>query len=241
MPTAVAACTPTANSEPMIIAARPAWRAGLAWLLRHLPAIRPPPCLMGEQCLGSGDTSMWPNPTLTSAISSGSRAAGGRRRRGVVVAAGAGVEEPGVARAAVVVVSGGGGSGLPLTSGGGLIGEVRLEPTMFTSICWAADWSTVSTSPRLPKALEETVRSVCVCRLFGRSRAVRCGAVRCGAVRCGAVRCGAVRCGAVRCGAARLAGVHIWQITDDLAGRRRPFFCRCPTLSWTTKHLWVPH
>ncbi len=86
-------------------------------------------------------------------------AAGVARRRAGLVASGS--------DAAVVGVTVGGGWGTPLASGGGLVGVTRLEPKMLTSICWAAGWSTVSTSPRSPKPLAASVGSVWACRLAG--------------------------------------------------------------------------
>ena len=71
------------------------------------------------------------------------------------------------AGAAVVGVTAGGGLGYPAASGGGLVGVTRLEPKTLTSICWAAGWSTVSTSPRSPNPLAATVGRVCACRLAG--------------------------------------------------------------------------
>ncbi len=69
--------------------------------------------------------------------------------------------------AAVVGVTVGGGCGTPFTSGGGLVGATRLEPKTLTRSCCAAGWSTVSTSPSPPNAVDDTVGSVCACRSAG--------------------------------------------------------------------------
>ena len=78
---------------------------------------------------------------------------GGAGAAGAVLVPVAGVPGAAAAGGAVVGVTGGGGLGLPAASGGGLVGVTRLEPKMLTSICWAAGWSTVRTSPRPPKPL----------------------------------------------------------------------------------------
>jgi hypothetical protein len=83
---------------------------------------------------------------------------------GVVLAGAAELELTG---ATVVGVRGGGGLGLPDASGGGSVGVIKLEPKMPTSICWAAGWSTVKTSPRLPNPLAATVGRVCPARPAG--------------------------------------------------------------------------
>ena len=82
-----------------------------------------------------------------------------------VVLAGAAVLA--LAGTTVVGVMGGGGLGLPDASGGGLVGVIKLEPKMLTSICCAAGWSTVKTSPRLPNPLAATVGRVCPAKPAG--------------------------------------------------------------------------
>ena len=71
-----------------------------------------------------------------------------------------------LASATVVGVTCGGGLGLPEASGGGLVGVMRLDPKMFTSICCASGCSTVSTSPRSPNPLAASVGRFWACRLW---------------------------------------------------------------------------
>ena len=86
---------------------------------------------------------------------------GGAGAAGAVPVPVAGVPGASAAGGAVVGVTGGGGLGSPAASGGGFVGVARPDPKMLTSICCAAGWSTVRTSPRSPKPLAASVGSVC--------------------------------------------------------------------------------